>query len=63
VAGDAGTYTPPGDAAAVADAVAGLLVDDDLRRAARETGTARAAAFSGPSVAARYAAVYATVAG
>jgi phosphatidyl-myo-inositol alpha-mannosyltransferase len=63
VAGDAGTYTPPGDAAAVADAVAGLLVDDDLRRAARETGTARASAFSGPSVAARYAAVYATVAG
>jgi hypothetical protein len=54
---------PPGDATALAAALTDLLLSADRRDAAAAAGIARAADFAGPSVAARYAEVYATVAG
>jgi glycosyltransferase involved in cell wall biosynthesis len=44
--GEFGLLVPPGDAGALADAIAGLLANSDLAESFRERGPARAAAFA-----------------
>lgn len=56
--GETGRLVPPGDPAALADAVAGLAMDQDLRRRLGEAGRARAAAFSPEAMVGAYDRLY-----
>jgi glycosyltransferase involved in cell wall biosynthesis len=63
IAGDAALLFPPGDEAALAQAITTLLLDDGLRRRLSERGLARAARFSWEATARQTLAVYASLAG
>lgn len=56
--GDAAAYFPPGDSAAMADAIARVLEDDDWRAALIRAGHARFATFSWRRMAEETAALY-----
>jgi glycosyltransferase involved in cell wall biosynthesis len=56
--GDAGLLVPPGDPAALANALEGLAANPALRRSCRERGLARARRFTWEAVAARVRRVY-----
>ncbi len=62
IAGDAALLFPPGDDAALADAITAVLRDEDLRRRLAERGLARAAEFSWESTARQTLAVYSRLA-
>ncbi len=54
-----GMLVPPGDAEALADALARLLADEAWRRRLGDAGRARAARFTWPEIAGQYLEVYA----
>jgi phosphatidylinositol alpha-mannosyltransferase len=54
----AGPLVPPGDVAALADALLSLLTDDDRRREAGTRGAAAARQYDWPVLAARLVAIY-----
>ena len=58
VGGDAARWVAPGDAAALADAVTGLLADPDTRDALVKAGSERVARFDRGPVLAGYMAAY-----
>jgi glycosyltransferase involved in cell wall biosynthesis len=62
IAGDAALLVPPGDEAALAQAMATILSDGDLRRQLTQRGFARAARFSWEATARQTLAVYAGLA-
>ncbi len=62
IAGDAALLFPPGDVAALAQAITAILSDGDLRRQLTERGFARAARFSWETTARQTLAVYAGLA-
>ena len=63
VVGDAGVLVPPGDPAALARAISGLLADDDRRLELGAAGRRTASAYAWPQVAKHIQAVYAEVTG
>ncbi|WP_454051174.1 glycosyltransferase [Cellulomonas sp. Marseille-Q8402] len=63
VVGGAGVLVPPGDAPALAAALASVALDPDRAAGLRAAGLARAAEYTWPAIAERYEAMYREVVG